>query len=180
MKPSLRWFRLRAVWILAVPFVVLARPTPSLLMAGAVLAVAGLAIRSWAAGHIRKEKELAVGGPYAHTRNPLYVGSFLIGLGVVIAGGRWSFAVLFALFFVLVYGRTIRGEASLLEERFGDEYRRYARNVRLVVPTLCAWHPVGAAGSRFESGRWRRNREYEAVAGTAVGFAILWAKMLWM
>jgi len=180
MRFDLRWLRLRAVWILVIPFLVLARPTPSLLAVGALLASMGLALRSWAAGHIRKERELAVGGPYAHTRNPLYVGSFLIGLGVVTAGGLRWFVVLFALFFTLVYGWTIRGEASLLEERFGDQYRRYARNVRLVVPRLRAWRPDGALRSGFEPGRWLSNREYEALAGTLAGFAILAAKMLWM
>jgi len=180
MSFSLRWLRLRAVWILAVPFLVLARPTPELLMAGGVLAAAGLALRAWAAGHIRKDRELSVGGPYAHTRNPLYVGSFLIGVGVVVAGGRWWFVALFALVFIFLYGRTIRGEASLLEELFGEEYRRYARHVPLVVPRLGAWRPDGATAAKFDLRRWRQNREYEALAGTLAGFAVLTAKMLWM
>lgn len=180
MSLSLRWLRLKAVWVLAVPFLVFARPTPALLLTGVALAAPGLGLRAWAAGHIRKDRELSISGPYAHTRNPLYVGSFLIGMGVVVAGGRWWFLVLFGLVFILLYGRTILGEASLLEDLFGDEYRRYARNVPLVVPRPGAWKPDGTTGGRFELRRWRQNREYEALAGTLTAFAILTAKMFWM
>ena len=195
MKLSWRRIRLRAVWLLVVPFLWLARPTPELLAWGGALAALGLAIRSWAAGHIRKEKELTTGGPYAHTRNPLYVGSFLVGLGVTVAGGRWLFVVLFLAFFVFVYGRTIRGEAELLEGLFGEEYRRYARHVPLILPRPTPYRPEDAsgtdpgddggsvgsgAGAPFTLSRWRRNREYEALGGAVAGFAFLLAKMLWM
>ncbi|HZD05008.1 MAG TPA: methyltransferase, partial [Longimicrobiales bacterium] len=105
----MRWLRLRAVWLLVIPFLWLARPTPALLATGAGLAAVGLAVRAWAAGFIHKERELTTAGPYAYTRNPLYLGSFLVGIGVTVAGGRWLFVVFFLVFFVLVYGRTIRG-----------------------------------------------------------------------
>ncbi|HSR43372.1 MAG TPA: methyltransferase [Longimicrobiales bacterium] len=180
MKPDMRWIRLRAVWLLVIPFLWLARPTPELLAWGGALAALGLAVRSWAAGFIRKEKELTTGGPYAHTRNPLYVGSFLVGVGVTVAGGRWIFVALFLLFFVFVYGRTIRGEADLLEGLFGDRYRHYARHVPLVIPRLTAYRPPQEGRAEFTLSRWRRNREYEAVAGTLAGFAFLAARMIWM
>jgi protein-S-isoprenylcysteine O-methyltransferase Ste14 len=178
-----RWLRLRAVWLLILPFLWLADPTPGLLAAGGALAAVGLALRAWAAGHIRKEKELTTTGPYAHTRNPLYVGSFFLGLGVTVAGGHWLFVILFLLFFVLVYGRTIRGEAGLLEEMFGPEYRHYAERVPLVVPRLTPYRAPddeGRGGRPFELERWRRNREYEALLGTVAGFAFLAAKMVWL
>ena len=186
MTASLRTLRLRAVWLLVVPFFLLARPTPRSLVLGGALALLGAAIRAWAAGTIRKERELTVTGPYAHTRNPLYLGSFLIGVGATIAGGVWPFTVLFLAFFVVVYGRTIRAEADLLAERFGERHADYARNVPLFVPRAVPWRATGSAdvggtsGEGFTLGRWRRNREYEALLGVTAAFLLLAAKMLWM
>lgn len=186
MSLDARWIRLRAVWLLVIPFLWLARPSPVVMAWGGGLAVLGLTVRSWAAGVIRKGRELSIEGPYAYTRNPLYVGSLLVGVGVTVAGGRWYFVVAFLLFFVLVYGRTILGEAELLEELFGEAYELYARHVPLVVPRVTPWRPPPLAPpdrdgrGRFAVDRWRRNREYEAVAGTVAGFAFLAAKMLWM
>ena len=88
---SLGTLRLRAIWLLAVPFFLGAHPTIPLLFMGAAQATVGIAIRAWAAGTIDKERGLATTGPYAHTRNPLYLGTFLIGMGVTVGGGRWEF-----------------------------------------------------------------------------------------
>lgn len=176
---SLRRIRLRAVWLLILPFLWFARPTPQLLLAGAGLALIGLAIRGWAAGVIRKEKELAVTGPYAFTRNPLYVGSFFLGLGVTVAGGQLAFVVLFAVFYLVVYGRTMGGEASLLENLFGDRYRHYARRVPLVRPRLTPYRPPEPVDGGFTLSRYLRNREWEALLGTLTAFAFLFARMRW-
>ena len=182
MALSLRKIRLRLVWLLVLPFLWYARPTPLLLGVGSVLAVIGLAIRASAAGVIRKEKQLATCGIYAHTRNPLYLGSFLLGLGVTIAGGQWIFVALFLVFFVSVYGRTMRGEAEFLEERFGDAYRDYARNVPLFVPRATAYRAPGAeegGAPAFSVERWRGNKEYEALLGAVAAFAFLALRMVW-
>ena len=77
-------------------FFLLARPTPLTLLVGAIVAAPGLALRAWASGHLRKNESLAIGGPYAYTRNPLYLGSFLLGLGFTIAAGRWFLVIVFA------------------------------------------------------------------------------------
>jgi protein-S-isoprenylcysteine O-methyltransferase Ste14 len=180
VKPTLRTLRLRAIWILVVPFFWLARPTPALLMLGAALALLGAALRGWAAGTIRKDRELSTGGPYAHTRNPLYLGSFLMGLGVTIAGGRWLFVFVFGVFFALVYGGTIRKEARLLGELFGERYADYAKSVPIFVPRVVPYRAADApAPGGFTLERWRRNREYEALLGVAAGFAFLTVKMIW-
>jgi protein-S-isoprenylcysteine O-methyltransferase Ste14 len=176
----MRRLRLRAVWLLIVPFLWLARPTPQLLAWGGGLALLGLGLRGWSAGVIRKEKELTVEGPYAFTRNPLYVGSFLLGTGVTVAGGQWYFVVLFLLFYGVVYGRTIRGEAELLEGLFGDSYRHYAAHVPLVLPRPTPYRPPREGGRPgFTLARYRRNREWEALLGALAGFAFLAAKMWW-
>jgi hypothetical protein len=115
------------------------------------------------------------------------LGSFLLGLGVTAAGGRVLFVAVFVLFFTLVYSRTIRGEAQLLEQLFGEQYRDYAENVPLFLPRLTAWRAAGASLSdassagapAFSLERWRRNREYEALLGAFAGFAFL-ALRMWM
>jgi hypothetical protein len=187
VTPDLRTLRLRGAWILLVPFVLFARPTPRLLVLGSVLAVLGVLLRGWAAGLIRKDRELTVAGPYAHTRNPLYLGSFLIGMGVALAGGRWELLVLFGVFYALVYGAVMREETRALEERFGERYAAWAREVPLFLPRLAPYRgpavPAGAARdehvpARFSFERWRRNREYEAVLGVLAGFAFLTARLL--
>ncbi len=173
-----RKVRLRAVWLLIIPFFWLARPTPLLLGVGAALAVIGLAIRASAAGFIHKDRELTTTGPYAHTRNPLYLGSFLLGLGITVAGGVPLFAALFVGFFGFVYTRTIRHETGALQAAFGEAYDEYARNVPVFLPRLTAYRAAGAvAGQGFSSQRWKRNREYEALLGAVAGFALLTVRM---
>ena len=183
MRFSLRQLRLRAVWLLVLPFLAFARPTSAILMVGAGLALTGAVLRAWAAGTIRKERELSTAGPYAYTRNPLYLGSFLIGLGFTLAGGRPTFVLLFIIFFAWIYGRSIRAEARLLNKRFGEQYAEYASNVPVFVPRVIPFRAAGdgrstsAGGFRLE--RWWRNREYEALLGVLAGFMFLVAKLLW-
>lgn len=182
---SLRRLRLRAVWLLVVPFFWLARPTGAGLAVGAAVALTGLALRAWASGVIRKERELATTGPYAHTRNPLYLGSLLLGVGVTLAGGHWVWPVLFLAFYALVYGRTMAAEEALLAERFGDRFRRWAAQVPALLPRWTAWQetPEGRDGAAdtgapqvYSWSRYRANREWEAALGFAVGFGLLAVK----
>lgn len=194
MNLGSRRIRLKAVWLLLLPFFFFARPSPLLLVGGGAIALTGAAVRAWAAGYIRKDAELATGGPYAHTRNPLYLGSLLIGLGVTVAGGRWIFALLFLAFFFVVYRRTMRHEERVLEEEFGEAYRRYRTSVPLLLPRLTPYSGVGEDGTgwsgveaaadgdgedRFSLRRYLRNREWEAGLGILAGFAFLLAKMVW-
>ncbi len=172
----MRRLRLRAVWLLIVPFLWLSQPDGTLLLVGGLLAVAGLALRGWAAGTIHKEAELTTTGPYAFTRNPLYVGSFLLGLGVTVAGGHWIWPVLFVAFYTAVYGRTMTGEARLLGELFGERFHQYAAHVPAMVPRLTPWRAPWEPSGGFTVAQFRRNREWEASLGALVGFGILVAK----
>ena len=95
-------------------FIFFARPTPKALLIGASVSLLGLAIRAWAAGHIRKNAQLATSGPYAFTRNPLYFGSFLLSLGFTIASGRLLLGLLFAALFLGIYLPVMRVEASTM------------------------------------------------------------------
>lgn len=172
----MRSLRLRAVWLLVVPFLWFARPTPGLLLVGLFLGLFGVFVRAWAAGTIHKEKDLTTTGPYAFTRNPLYVGSFFLGLGITLAGGQWIWPAVFLAFYVGVYGRTMAGERELLTALFGDRYLAYAANVPAVWPRLTPWHETEEPGGGFTWAQYKRNREWEAALGALLGFGFLAGK----
>jgi len=161
---------------LAACYLLLAQPTPKLLLCGAVLAFAGLLLRAWAAGHLAKNQRLATGGPYAYTRNPLYLGSAVMGLGGAVAGRSWLAGGAFALLFVLVYWPVMQREARFLRKEFLVLFEAYARHVPLFFPRLSPWLD---RGERFEWRLYLRNREYEAAAGYA-GVMLLLALKMWL
>ena len=178
MRLNLRALRLRSAWLMVVPFVLFARPSVLSLLVGGTVALLGTLLRGWAAGLIRKDRELSIGGPYAHTRNPLYLGSFLIGAGVTVASGRWELVLLFALFFAVLYAPLGRAEERALAQRFGDAYARWASSVPAFVPRVAPYRAAPGGEARFSFERWRRNREYQAVAGVLAGFVFLAARLL--
>jgi protein-S-isoprenylcysteine O-methyltransferase Ste14 len=165
---------------IAAIYVLFAEPTVARLLAGSVVALAGLAIRAASAGHVRKNRRLAVSGPYAYTRNPLYLGSGIGAVGFAIAGGRWWFYLLFAFFFTTVYLPVIRSERAQLAVLFGEEYLAYARAVPLLLPRGIPWRAPGASPERFDPKLYWHNREYQALVAFVVIVAILWGKMVWI
>jgi protein-S-isoprenylcysteine O-methyltransferase Ste14 len=168
-----RW-RVPLGFALAVAYLVFSQPTRLLLVAGGGVALLGLAVRSWAAGFLVKNQSLATSGPYRYTRNPLYLGSALTGVGLAIAGGSVVMILAFAGLFLLVYGPVIRREEQLLRQRFGAVYEGYAASVPLLLP----WRRAGpASGESFDWARYRKNREYEAALGFAAALAFLVLKM---
>jgi protein-S-isoprenylcysteine O-methyltransferase Ste14 len=172
-------FRVRSAWLFAVPFFWFARPYPLVLAVGGVLALVGLAIRGWAAGTIHKNQELTTTGPYAFTRNPLYVGSSLIGCGVAIAGGQWVWLAVFVVLFGAVYRRTIQRETSNLTKLFPERYARYAAAVPVFLPRLRPYRDAGQgapASGGFGWPQYFHNREWEAAFGVSAAFALLIAK----
>ncbi len=178
---SMRRLRLRAEWLLILPFLWFTRPTPQWMAAGAALALVGVLIRGWAAGVILgKDKKLTTSGPYARTRNPLYLGTLFLGLGLTVGGGHWIWPVVFLAFFVSVYGMTMRGEVELLTELFGDAYRHYAEHVPLFVPSVTAYRSPEGPGRSFTWAAWKTNREYEALLGAGAAFVFFLAKWWWL
>ncbi len=152
-------------------FFALAEPRPDTLVAGGVIAFFGLCLRAWAAGHIRKNAALATSGPYAYTRNPLYLGSFLLGLGFTITSGRILLGVLFAAFFLGIYLPVMRVEAATVAELFGEDYKLYARAVPLFFPRLTPYRDERSTATKFNVSLYMRYREYQA----ALGFLIAWS-----
>ena len=170
-----RRIRVPLGFLLAAGYLVVARPTPLTLVVGASIALAGLLVRAWAAGHIVKNDRLATTGPYAHTRNPLYFGSFLIAAGFAIAA-HWSLLLLVIAFFVLVYGPTIRDERIGIRARFPDAYDEWERNVPPFVPRPTPWRaPVNATEERegFDFNLYMRHGEWRAALGYAAVLAYL-------
>jgi protein-S-isoprenylcysteine O-methyltransferase Ste14 len=167
-----RW-RVPFGFLSASVFVLLARPSPFTFAIGAVISILGLALRAWAAGHIRKNDALAVSGPYAFTRNPLYLGSFFLGLGFTIAANRWELALLFAALFLGIYLPVMRVESATLEELFGKNYRQYASEVPLFLPRLVPYQRKNAVKTGFDAKLYLRYREYRAVLGVLIAWGLL-------
>jgi protein-S-isoprenylcysteine O-methyltransferase Ste14 len=169
--------RVGAAWLLTLPFLVLSRPTPGLLLVGGVVAVSGLAIRAWAAGTVEKGRDLTTSGPYAHTRHPMYLGSFVIGVGLTLAGGSWLWPVVFVAFFLAVYTPTMSRESRELAERFGPAYAEYAAAVPAFVPRPTARATGRPAPATFDWGRYLRYREWEALLGVAAVLIVMTLKL---
>jgi protein-S-isoprenylcysteine O-methyltransferase Ste14 len=173
-----RW-RVPLGFICAALFILLARPRPQTLALGGLVSFIGVALRGWASGHIRKNDALATSGPYAFTRNPLYLGSFLVGLGFTIASARWPLALLFIALFLGIYFPVMRVEATTLGELFGESYRRYARDVPLFAPRLTPYRDQSRQ-NRFDANLYLRYREYRAVLGLLIAWGALVIKAYYL
>lgn len=155
-------------FVMVAAFAWFSAPDARSLAWGLPLAAAGLLLRGWAAGHLEKNRALATGGPYAYVRNPLYIGTATVAAGLAIASRRWELAALFAAAFVLVYLPAIELEEQHLRELF-PEYAGYAAGVPMLLPRLPAHRGIGS----FRWSIYRRNREYQALAGLLAGAALL-------
>src|SRR5262249_5336727 len=114
-----RW-RVRTGYFVAIAVLWFAHPVPSSILYGAAVGLRGLAIRAAAAGHLHKQEVLAVSGPYAHTRNPLYLGSAVLTLGAAIAMHSWISALLLLVYFAVFYTAVMRREEFELRKRHGQ------------------------------------------------------------
>lgn len=174
-KRTLQRIRVPLGFIFAAVFFIFAKPTVITLVVGGVIAFAGVAIRAWASGHIRKAKTLAVSGPYARTRNPLYVGSFILGVGFTVAAGVWWLAGLFIALFLGIYLPVMLTEARDMQRIFGAEFEEYSQRVPLFVPRLTAWK---SGAGKFDFQLYLQYREYRAAIGAAAAIAALATKGL--
>jgi len=167
-----RKVRLRVGFLAGLAYLAFVRPTWGSLFLGLPIAFLGLLVRAWAAGHIVKEQQLATTGPYAHTRNPLYFGSFLIAAGFALAA-HWSLLLVVIALFAFLYGPTIDHERAEISRRFPDEYPAWAGNVPAFVPRLVPWRAEGRSGENsFSFGLYMRHREWQAALAFAA--AALW------
>ncbi|MCH8820267.1 MAG: isoprenylcysteine carboxylmethyltransferase family protein [Acidobacteria bacterium] len=177
--------RVPAGMAFALIFLYFSRPRMDLFLVGLGLALAGLGIRIWAAGHIDKGSRLAACGPYRFTRNPLYLGSFLIGLGFSLAAAKAWLVVLFLILFFALYVPVMRREERELEHSFGSEYESYRRQVPFFLPRFSVGNPTedSTPETATRNFQWRLailNREHHAVVGFVMITVVLWGKMLWI
>ena len=158
-------------------------PRPSAVAWSLALVLPGLWLRGYAAGYVKKNRELTVTGPYAHTRNPLYVGSMLIAAGFAVALESWTMALLLAGGFALIYIPVIASEEQFLRVAFAG-FDDYCRQVPRLVPRLTAARVArqegvasgGGAEAGFSLELYLKHREYNA----ALGAALLYLSLLYL
>ncbi|HUN87302.1 MAG TPA: isoprenylcysteine carboxylmethyltransferase family protein [Terriglobales bacterium] len=171
-----RRIRVPLGFLLAVAYFYLARPSWMSIAIGGAIAVVGVIIRASASGHVKKNEELTTTGPYAHTRNPLYLGSIVIAGGFAIAARSWWIVAILVVMFVAIYVPVIRGEEAFLRSTFPDQFANYCRRVPRLLPRLTR---ADSGYGSFSAALYRKHREYNAALGTAAMLAALVAKLLW-
>lgn len=175
--------RVPAGFVLAPLMLIAARPQWTSICIGSLVAVIGLAIRAWASCHIRKNQELATSGPYAYTRNPLYLGTFLLGVGAAIGAGVVWVAVLFGVIYLVIYVPVMLAEAETMHQLFPEEYESYSRRVPMFVPRLTRYKSAPAvprdepASRTIDFTLYLQHREYRAALGYLLVVAFLIGKM---
>ncbi len=163
-----RW-RVRLGYPLAIVVLLLARPTLQSILAGAAIGTAGLWVRATAAGHLHKQEILTVTGPYAFTRNPLYLGSFILVIAAAIAAHSWWSALILFAYFALFYSFVMRREERELYQHHGEAFKEYARSVPLFFPRVASAKIASGSAAAFSFAQYKKNREYRA----AIGFLLL-------
>ncbi len=198
------WLNRVRVWLppaLVVVALVLCKPAGGRHWWGASLVLLGEGIRTWAAGHLLKDEALTVGGPYAHVRNPLYLGSLISTIGFLAILGDFRLAVIFLAIALAIYLPIVRQEENYLRRMHGEAFHTYSQEVPALIPRLKPYRSRGEAGvglsgmalpfptgwqshtpalrSRFE---WRRvwlNKEHKTWVGLVVLFGLLVLRARW-
>jgi len=188
-KKIARRVRVPLGFCFAAVFLWLARPSWESMAGSLLLVVPGVWLRGYAAGYVKKNAELTVTGPYAHTRNPLYLGSMMIAFGFAAAAGSWWILLVLAGLFLAIYMPTILSEEEYLRGKFAG-FDAYAAKVPRLLPrvTPARIGPAGEAGGSFSgslSGSFSRklylhHREYNAAMGAMVIYAALAARLWYL
>lgn len=187
MPSNITTWRQIIVYLTVLAMVLLARPEPMTFAIGCAIAAAGIAIRIWGCGHLRKNVEMISSGPFAHVQHPLYLGTFLVALGAMLAAGSprmpalliWTvIAPAFVLaFFGFYLPKKRRVEGERLAKRFGAAFSEWHAAVPPFVPSLSAY--PNADGRRWSWRVFRGNHELEMDVLIAVLFcAVFFAPMV--
>jgi protein-S-isoprenylcysteine O-methyltransferase Ste14 len=172
-----RRIRVPLGFLFAVIYFWLARPSWRSLMVGTIVVVPGLVIRALASGHVRKNESLATSGPYAYTRNPLYLGSLVMGLGFCVAARSWWVGLALLVMFVAVYLPVIRDEEAFLRRTF-PQFEEYARRVPRMFPRIARRSDDKKADAGFSWDLYLKHREYNALLGAVGMMGLLIARMM--
>jgi protein-S-isoprenylcysteine O-methyltransferase Ste14 len=171
-----RRIRVPAGFLFAAFYLWRARPSAVSLAWSLLLVIPGLLLRAYASGYVKKNDELTMTGPYAYTRNPLYLGSFMMAFGFAAASRSMVIILLLVLLFLLIYAPTIYAEEQFLRSTF-PAFAGYCRDVPRLFPRFTPAR-LGGEGS-FSGALYRRHREYNAVLGASAVYAVLMAA-LWL
>jgi protein-S-isoprenylcysteine O-methyltransferase Ste14 len=152
-------------------------PLPAAVAFSLALVLPGLWLRAYASGYVKKNLELAVTGPYAYTRNPLYLGSMLIAAGFAGALLSWPLALVLAGGFAVIYVPVIASEERFLRATF-PAFDAYCRRVPRLIPRLSteASPKDQSAHGAFSFALYCKHREYNA----AIGAALLYLSLLFL
>jgi protein-S-isoprenylcysteine O-methyltransferase Ste14 len=170
-----RRIRVPLGFVFAAAYIWLAHPTILSIVAGSCVALAGLCIRALASGHVEKNEVLATSGPYAHTRNPLYLGSIILAAGFLIAAKSWWLPLIAAAMLFAIYVPVIGSEEAFLRTRF-PEFGDYAAQVPRLFPRL---RPYRSTPGSFSWHLYWKHREYNAALGAGLMIVALVAKSVW-
>jgi protein-S-isoprenylcysteine O-methyltransferase Ste14 len=168
-----RRIRVPLGFLFAAAYIYLAHPTILSICLGSAIALLGILIRALASGRVRKNEQLATSGPYAYTRNPLYLGSIILAAGFAVAARSWWVAAIAIVILLVIYVPVIRGEEEFLRARF-PEFGEYSRRVPRLFPRLRA-HQGSPEG--FSCHLYWQHREYNAAIGAALMVVALILKM---
>ena len=167
-----RRIRVPLGFVFAAFFLWLARPSGVSLALSLLLVVPGLWLRGYASGYVKKNAEITMTGPYAFTRNPLYLGSMLIAFGFALAARSVWIAIALAVLFAVIYVPVIRSEEAFLRSKFAG-YDEYAARVPRLIPRLRAASISNPEDGGFSSELYGKHREYNALIGAAAIYAAL-------
>lgn len=172
-----RRIRVPMGFLFAVLFLWLAKPTLLFVVLSLALVAPGLALRGYASGYVKKNAELTMTGPYAHTRNPLYLGSIMIAFGFALAARSIWIAVALVILFAAIYVPVIRSEEEYLRGVF-PEFDAYAASVPRLLPRIAVSDRSKEASAGFSGALYGKHREYNALVGAAGVYAALILKMV--
>ena len=141
-------------------------PRPAAVAWSLVLVVPGLWLRAYASGYVKKNQELTTTGPYAYTRNPLYLGSMLIAAGFALALLSWPVALVLGIGFLVIYVPVIASEERFLRANFAG-FDDYCHRVPRIFPRFGSAR-ADLDGGRFSFALYRKHREYNALLGALV------------
>ncbi len=154
-------------------------PRPAAVAWSLLLVLPGLWLRAYASGYVKKNRELTQTGPYAYTRNPLYLGSILIAAGFAVALLSWPVAAILAAMFLIIYVPVIASEERFLRSHFPD-FDAYCHRVPRLIPRVTAAAPpqgeTEVSAGKFSLDLYLRHREYNS----AIGATLLYLSLLFL
>ena len=175
LKNTIYRWRVRTGSLAAAAAIILSKPSFRSVIIGFFISVLGLFLRAWACGHIQKEKKLSMSGPYRHTRNPLYFGNLIIGVGVTAGAHSWWVFGIFCLYFFLFYPVIIDVEKQKMESLFPSQYQIF-KQVPLLMPSLRP--QISEEKKAFKWSLYANNKEYRAFIGVMIFWAALIFKII--